>query len=144
MDSAFWIIQGPGWAMIAYLTVAQCSSAISYELGVRMGNQEPESRITAIGVAFWWGLALADLVFYTPLLALGLVAHLLKWGSAAILLAAAFGVTVYWPIASLATVRRARNAKGWSLPKERQYWLVLPVIAAWGLIGLGLLIAGKA
>jgi len=140
--AAFWAIQVPGWVLVAYLAMAQCTAAFSYKLGVRMGTQEPESRVTRVGTAFWWGLAFADLVFYTPVLALGLWGHAVSAGWSAVVLGAALGITVYWPIASLATVHSARGARGWSLPKERQYWIVLPVIALWGLVGLILLWAG--
>lgn len=101
-----------------------------------MGTQEPEERITRVGTAFWWGLALADLVFYTPLLGFGLLGQALGWGWFPPVLAAALGVTVYWTIASLATVAAAQGAPGWSLPKERDYWIVLPIIAGWGLLAL--------
>lgn len=137
---AFWFIQIPGWLLVLYLVVAQCTAAFSYALGVRLGTQEPASRITEVGAAFWWGLAAADLVFYTPLMILGLVGHAAGAGWAPVVLGAALGATVYWPVASLATVWRARGAPGWSLPKERQYWIVLPVIAVWGLAGLLILV----
>lgn len=139
MDSqgfAFWVLQGPGWLLFAYLAVAQCLSALDYDLGVRMGTQEPEERITKVGVAFWWALALGDLVFYTPLLGLGLIGHATGRGWGEVILAAALGITVYWPIVSLATVAKARAAPGWSLPKERDYWIVLPVIVLWAGWGL--------
>lgn len=133
---AFWALQGPGWLLVLYLAVAQCLSAFDYGLGVRMGTQEPAERITPVGVALFWGLAFADLVFYAPLLAAGLLGHLLgaAWGVP--LLAAALGVTVYWPIFCLATVRAARGVPGWSLPKEASYWVVLPAIALWGAWGI--------
>lgn len=138
----FWIIQGPGWLLFAYLVVAQCLSAFCYRLGVRMGTQEPEAQVTRVGVAFWWAIALADLVFYTPLLGAGLAGHWLGAGWGTVALAGALGITVYWPVFCLAVVVRARGAPGWSLPKERQYWIVLPVIALWGAAGLWLLAAG--
>jgi hypothetical protein len=123
-----------------YLVVAQCSAAVSYDLGVRMGTQEPAAKITDVGVAFFKGFAAADLWFYTPLLGIGLTGHALgdDWG--AVLLAAAAGITVYWPLACLVTVRAARGVKGWSLPKERDYWVVLPLIAGWGALALILLL----
>ncbi|WP_170482489.1 hypothetical protein [Ruegeria arenilitoris] len=68
----------------------------------------------------------ADLVFYAPLLGLGLVAHAMAASWAAAVLGAALGITVYWPVACLWTVRAARGTEGWDLPKEEQYWLVLP------------------
>ncbi len=71
-DVWFWLIQGPGWLLFAYLMLAQCTAAISYSLGVRMGTQEPAERVSDVGVAFWKGYAGADLVFCTPLLGLGL------------------------------------------------------------------------
>lgn len=133
----FWFIQVPGWLLFLYLVFAQCVAAFSYRLGVSMGTQEPAEQITEVGAAFFWAFAFADLVFYTPILGLGLVGHSLGSDWAPLVLGAALGITVYWPIVSLATVRAARNAPGWSLPKEGQYWVVLPVIAVWG--GLGML-----
>jgi len=141
MDIGVWIIQIPGWLLFVYLALAQCTAAISYDLGVRMGTQEPSRQITEVGVAFWWGLAFADLVFYTPLLGLGLIGHIFGSTWSGPVLGAALGITVYWPIVSLATVRKARTAPGWSLPKERQYWIVLPVISLWGAVGLWLMSA---
>ena len=139
----FWFIQLPGWALFFYLVYAQCPAAIRYEWGVRMGTQEPVERITEVGKAFWWGLALADLLFYTPLLGIGLAGQAFGSTWALPVLAAALGVTVYWPVACLAAVAAARGAPGWSLPKERDYWIVLPVIAGWaGLALLGLTVTG--
>jgi hypothetical protein len=138
-EFAFWFVQVPGWAMVAYLVVAQCIPAISYDTGVRMGTQEPAECITDVGVAFWKGVAGADLVFYTPLLALGLLGQVYGANWAPLALGAALGITVYWPVMCLWTVVAARGARGWNLPKERQYFVVLPVIALWGLAGLVLL-----
>ena len=133
---AFWFLQGPGWLLLIYLLYAQATSALDYELGVSMGTQEPSSQITEVGAAFWWGFAFGDLVTYIPLLALGLTGHLLskRWGHVA--LAAALGITIYWPVVCLAAITAARNAKGWSLPRESEYWIVLPLIALWAAWGL--------
>lgn len=137
---SFWVVQIPGWILFAYLLVAQCPAAISYTLGIRMGTQEPAERVTEVGVAFWKGYAGADLVFYTPLLGTALVGQIMMASWAELALAAALGITVYWPIACLWTVRAARTASGWRLPKEEQYWIVLPAIASWGAVCLILLL----
>ena len=137
---AFWFIQVPGWLLFAYLVVAQCTAAVSYALGVKMGTQEPAERITDVGVAFFKGYAGADLIFYVPLLGLGLFGHAVGASWSAILLGAALGITVYWPIACLWTVSAARGAKGWDLPKEEQYWMVLPIIGGWAALGLVLIL----
>ncbi len=141
-DTVFWVLQLPGWLLFVYLVVAQCTAAVNYSTGIRMGTQEPAERITEVGVAFFKGYAGADLVFYVPLLGLGLFGHLISASWAIVVLSAALGVTVYWPIACLWTVRAASGARGWALPKEAQYWIVLPVIAGWGGIGLMLLALG--
>lgn len=101
-----------------------------------MGTQEPAATITEVGVAFWYGFAFGDLVFYIPLLAAGLIGHLLgrRWSS--VVLGAALGITVYWPIVCLAAVFGARAAEGWTLENETDYWMVLPIIVLWGVWGL--------
>ena len=53
-----------------------------------------------------------------------------RWGH--LTLAAAAGITVYWPVVCLAAVVAARGAAGWQLGDETAYWIVLPLIAAWG------------
>ncbi|MDH3231625.1 MAG: hypothetical protein OEN55_17690 [Alphaproteobacteria bacterium] len=134
--TGFWLLQGPGWLLLLYLFYAQGIAALDYELGVAMGTQEPAAEITEVGAAFWWGFALGDLVTYMPLLAVGLIGHAAgrAWGRTA--LAAALGITVYWPVLSLAVVVAARDAAGWSLAGERAYWIVLPPIALWAAWGL--------
>ncbi|MGI9389938.1 MAG: hypothetical protein ACR2O1_07780 [Boseongicola sp.] len=139
-DLAFWFIQIPGWVLLLYLVIAQCLPAFSYQAGVRMGTQEPAESITEVGVAFFKGFAVGDLVVYVPLLSVGLIGQIVQADWAQLVLGAALGITVYWPIGCLWAVKSARNAAGWSLPKERQYWAVLPVIALWGLCGLVLLL----
>ncbi len=138
---AFWFLQVSGWLFAAYLIYAQGIPAIDYDYGVAMGTQEPASQITEVGAAFWYGFAFGDAVFYIPLLVVGLVAYSKgrEWGRG--LLVAAMGITVYWPIVCLAAIIAARGASGWSLPKESDYLIVLPIIALWGAWGLWWLMA---
>ena len=139
----FWALQGPGWFLLIYLIIAQGITAFSYDLGVSMGTQEPAKTITAVGVAFSYGFALGDLLIYIPILLFGLIGHALntKWGQ--ITFAAALGITVYWPIVCLAAVVAARDAAGWNLTDEMPFWVVLPLIAAWGAWGLLSLMRGS-
>ena len=51
-------------------------------------------------------------------------------------MAAALGITVYWPIVCLAALVDARGAPGWNIADEVPYLIVLPLIAAWGAWGL--------
>jgi len=131
-----WLLQGPGWLFVIYLVVAQCVSAVRYEAGVRMGTQEPADRITPVGRAFFWGFAFADLVADQPKREQRRVEHPIGAGWTELVLGAGPGITIYWPIVCLAGVCAARGAPGWSLPKEGQYRVALPLIAVWGLAGL--------
>ena len=131
-----WTIHVPGLLLLIYLVVAQGITALDYELGVRMGTQEPAEHISEVGVAFWYGFALADLVIYIPLLLLALVGlrRATRW--ARIVAGAAFGITAYWPIVCLVALVDARGASGWNIRDETAYWVILPVIAAWGIWAL--------
>ncbi len=123
-------VQVPGWLLVLYLLYAQAPAAFDYEFGVRMGTQESAQSITGVGAAFWYGFAFADVVVYIPLLAAGLLGawRHYRWGR--VILGAALGITVYWPIVALAAAVDARDAAGWVID-ETPYWTVLPIIAAW-------------
>ena len=135
-DMNFWLVQVPGWLLLLYLIYAQAIPAFSYEVGVSMGTQEPVEVVSGVGVAFWYGFAFGDLLVYIPLLALGLIGYWTgkSWGR--VLLGAALGVTIYWPVVCLAAVVAARDAPGWNLANETPYWIVLPLITLWGVWGL--------
>jgi hypothetical protein len=133
---SFWALQIPGWLLLIYLIYAQGITAFNYDLGVTMGTQEPAETVTEVGTAFWYGFALGDLLTYIPILVVGLVGHLraVQWWRIA--MAAALGITVYWPIVCLTAMVDARDAAGWNLSNEAPYWIVLTLIAAWGIWGL--------
>lgn len=135
-DISFWILQGPGWLLLGYIIYAQAIPAFDYQLGVAMGTQEAAEHITEVGVAFWYGFALGDAVVYIPLLLAGLIGHWKgqMWGL--VLMAAALGITIYWPVVSLAALVAARDAAGWNIGDETAYWIVLPTITLWAVWGL--------
>ncbi len=134
--SGFWMLQIPGWLLVAYLVYAQVPPAFDYELGVSMGTQEPASRVTEVGAAFWYGFAFGDTVFYVPVLIAGLAGMWVRRAWGRIATAAALGISVYWPLVALAVAVDARGASGWDLGDETAYWIVLPGIALWALWGL--------
>jgi len=135
-SASFWFIQAPGWLLLTYLVFAQGITAFGYELGVRMGTQEPAEKITEVGAAFWYGFALGDLLTYIPILFAGLIGHIRAkpWGR--IVLSAGLGITMYWPLVCLIALVDARDAAGWTITNETPYWIVLPLIACWGAWGL--------
>ena len=138
----FWVLQGPAWFLFIWLIYAQGITAFGYERGVRMGTQESAESITEVGAAFWYGFAFGDLLIYIPILFLGLIGHYRgrHWGNT--MLAAALGITVYWPVVSLATLVDARNATGWELASEAPYWTVCLIVTVWGAWGLSSLMRG--
>ena len=77
---------------------------------------------------------------YIPLLGAGLLGHLrgLPWGR--VVLGAALGITVYWPLVSLAALVAGRDAAEWDVANETPYWVVCLSIALWGLCGLWILL----
>jgi hypothetical protein len=89
-----------------------------------------------VGTAFWYGFAFGDLATYIPLLGAGLIAVWKRMPWAPAVAGAALGITIYWPVVSLAAVIKARDAAGWALGDETAYWIVLPAIIVWGLWGL--------
>lgn len=133
---SFWALQIPGWLLLVYLACAQGITAFDYELGVSLRTQEPAEMITEVGTAFWYGFALGDLLIYIPILLVGLIGHARNapWGRIAI--AAALGITVYWPIVCLSAMVDARGAAGWNFSNETPYWVVLTLISLWGAWGL--------
>ncbi|MDJ0808020.1 MAG: hypothetical protein QNJ78_14455 [Gammaproteobacteria bacterium] len=137
---SFWGLQIPGWLLLAYLIYAQGITAFSYNLGVSLGTQEPAEIITEVGTAFWYGFAFGDLMIYIPVLLIGLIGHFRATEGGVIFMAAALGITVYWPVVCLTAIVDARTATGWNLGDEAPYWVVLPVIALWGAWGLSMLV----
>lgn len=133
---SFWALQIPGWLLLCYLIYAQGISAFSYDLGVSMGTQESATVISPVGAAFWYGFAFADLLIYIPILLAGLIGHFKasRWGE--MVMSAALGITIYWPVVCLAAIVDARGAAGWQLPSELPYWIVLPLITVWGIWGM--------
>ncbi len=139
-SNSFWMLQVSGWLLLTYLIVAQGVTAFGYDFGVKMGTQEPAEKITEVGVAFWYGFALGDLLTYIPILCAGLIGHMRAKAWGGIVLSAALGITVYWPVVCLIALVDARGAAGWSISNETPFWVVLPLIAAWGVWGLRALI----
>ena len=65
---------------------------------------------------------------YVPLLGLGLWTYPLH----PVYLAAALGITVYWPTVCLVAAIGARQTPGWSLD-DRLFQIILPLIILWAL-----------
>jgi hypothetical protein len=142
----FLFLQLTSWIFLAYLFVAQVIPVFDYDIGIAMKTQESIQEVGPIGVAFYKGFAASDALVYLPLMAAGLLLHLAGGHEepSKLLLGAAYGITIYWPVDCLAALEAARGH--WNLPKEAEdeYGMALPVIAFWGFICLVLLLRPAA
>jgi hypothetical protein len=132
----FWVLTGVAIFICVTLPVGQTMSLIDYDLTVAWGLQEPASAVTAMGVVLNKAFAAADTAVYLPLVAIGVVGLWLgkAWGMIA--LAAALGITAYWPIEVLYFIYAARGLPGFTLGHHTVYTLVLlpfVIYALWGL-----------
>ena len=138
--AGFWVLQGVGLLLCVILLAGQTLSLVDYDLTVALGLQEPAGQITDVGVAVNLGFAAADTIVYLPLLAAGLAGLWLgrPWGTVA--LAAALGITAYWPVAVLFMLFFAEDAPGFTFPYLAAYAAGLVPVAVFGLWGLWYLV----
>ncbi len=134
--AGFWVLQGVGLFLCVMLLAGQTLSLVDYDLTVAMGLQEPAGQITEVGVAFNLGFAAGDTIVYLPLLVAGLAGLWLgrPWGAVA--LAAALGITAYWPVVGLFMLFFAEGAPGFAFPYLAAYVAGLVPVAVFGLWGL--------
>ncbi|HEY4774519.1 MAG TPA: hypothetical protein VIH40_06835 [Xanthobacteraceae bacterium] len=135
----FWVLEGVGILLCVLLLAGQTVALIDYDLTVSLGLQEPASEITEIGVIFNKAFGAADTFLYLPLLVIGLVGFWFRrmWGTIA--LAAALGITAYWPIFSLYALYAAIGTPGFTFSRHTSYTFMLvpiSVYALWGLVFL--------
>ena len=126
-------IRLPGWLLLAYLVYSQAFAAVHYQWGVQLGTQDSEAAVSPVGVAFEHALAVANLIWWIPLLAVGLVYYDRKpWGRSALVMALA--LTVYAPLVIFVTAVLTRcSAPEWKVKQTtRFWWWIEPILlVAW-------------
>lgn len=138
-SAGFWVLEGGGVFLCVLVLAGQTMALIDYDLTVSWGLQEPASAVTAVGVALNKGFGAADTVVYLPLLIGGLVGLWFRKAWAVIAMAAALGITAYWPVVSLYTLYAAIGAPGFTFPSHTAYTMILVPIIVYGLWGLTVL-----
>ena len=133
----FFILIVLGFIFLAMLFLGQMMSFIDYEFTVSIGLQESVDVIGEMGVAVNRGFGVGDTIIYIPLLVTGLVGLLIrkKWGLFA--MAAALGITAYWPVVSLFILLFARGTPGFHFTDFTAYTVLLTAFTLYGLWGLG-------
>ena len=136
----FWILIIMGILILLLLFLGQMMSFINYEFTVKMGLQESVNVISEMGVAMNKGFGVGDTVVYIPLLVLGLVGLWIRkeWGI--ITMAAALGITAYWPIVAYVTLVFAKGSPGFHFSNYASYAVLLSIITIYGIWGVVYLI----
>ena len=132
----FWPLMIGGGILAAVFVAGQSVAVVDYERVVAWGLQEPVNDIGITGLAFNLGFAFADTLFYVPILIAGLWSlwHRKAWGLP--VMAAALGVSVYWPLVCTAALIFGHGQPGFGYPAATAY---LPltggsfVYGVWGL-----------
>jgi hypothetical protein len=124
------------------LLIGQTGALIDYDLMVSLGLQEAAHEITEIGVVYNEAFAAADTFVYLPLLVIGLVGlwFQTRWG--VVTLAAALGITAYWPIVALCALYAAIGTPGFNFSNHTLYTAILVPVFVYGLCGLVFLARG--
>ena len=135
-DVGFWALILLATVLFVFLIIGQTLSVIDYDLALNLGLQESEEEIGKVGIAFAKGFAFADTIFYVPILVLGILGLLKgkKWG--AVLMLAALGITVYWPIVHLYAIYIDTEAITLNQEKYISFPIVLGLIIIYGLWGI--------
>ena len=135
-DVGFWALILVATVLFVFLIIGQTLSVIDYDLALNLGLQESEEEIGKVGIAFAKGFAFADTIFYVPILVLGILGLLKgkKWG--AVLMLAALGITVYWPIVHLYAIYIDTEAITLNQEKYISFPIVLGLIIIYGLWGI--------
>lgn len=132
----FWLLILVGVLLNCAYLAGQVYALIDYERTVAWGLQESASDIGVTGMAFNFGFAVADAMFYVPVFLAGLLGLWQRkvWGLMA--LSAALGISVYWPVMSTAAAQFGQGQVGFGYPSPITYLpLTLPsfVYGVWGL-----------
>jgi hypothetical protein len=119
--------------------LGQTMAPISYDFAVSIGLQEAVEEITEVGVAMNKGFGFGDTVVYMPLFIAGIIGLFKRttWGFYC--MAAALGITLYWPVVCMSILVFALGAEGWGFTDYTSYSVLLGIIffyGAWGMIYL--------
>ncbi|MFC1672645.1 hypothetical protein ACFL12_00690 [Pseudomonadota bacterium] len=134
--TGFWVLIAGGLVLNTLFVLGQVYSLIDYERTVTWGLQEPAAEIGNTGMAFNFGFAVADTVFYVPVFLAGLLGLWQRKAWGAVALTAACGVSVYWPVMSTAAAQFGQGQAGFGYPSPIAYLpLTLPsfVYGVWGM-----------
>ena len=132
----FWILMIFGLLILAMLFAGQMMSIIDYEFTVSIGLQESADVIGDMGVATNKGFGVGDTFIYIPLMVMGLLGLWLRkpWGL--LPMAAALGITAYWPVVNMLFLFYAKGIPGFHFTDFTSYTIILSIITLYGIWGI--------
>ena len=133
---SFWILIGFGIILSLLLLCGQTLALFDYDLTVKLGLQESEKEVGAVGISYAKGFGFGDTLIYLPMLLLGIIGLLKnkKWGYFSMF--GAMAITAYWPLVCLYAVLSDRAAITLTNEKYITYSILLPLITIYGLCGM--------
>lgn len=140
---AFWFLIGVGTILNIMYLIGQTMAIINYDFTVSMDLQEPVTEITEVGVALNKGFGLGDTFIYMPLFIAGIIGLIRRSTVGFYMMIGAMGITIYWPVVSLATLYYAKSAAGWRFNDYTSYTIVLSLITLYGIWGFWYLINNR-
>lgn len=134
--ASFWVILIVGLIWGVWLILGQTMSFINYDFTVSISMQESKDIIGEMGVAINKGFGVADTLIYLPLWLAGLVGLWRKKAWGLFLMAAAFGITAYFPVVCLFWLLFARGITDFRFTNFTTYTILLTIFTLYGLWGL--------
>jgi hypothetical protein len=136
----FWFLFITSLIILAWLFIGQMMAFVNYGFTVSIGLQEPVHVIGEMGVAVNKGFGVGDTAAYIPLMIFGLIGLMARKRWSLIIMGAAFGITVYWPVTCMFILLFARGTPGYSFTSFGSYTVVLSIITLYGIWGIWYLI----
>ena len=142
-DIKFWILIVTGSLLAVLLVVGQMLALVDFDLAVIIGLQESVEEVGRVGIAFAKGFALADSLFYLPMLIAGIIGLLKRksWGFYSMF--GSLAITAYWPVVHLYAIYTEKVAIVLSPDKYISYSITLPILTVYGLWGMWYLFKNK-
>jgi len=136
----FRILTGLGILLAFLLLSGQTLALFDYNLTVELGLQESETEVSKVGIAFAKGFGFGDIIISLPLLKAGIIGLLKNKNGGLFSMFGALAITAYWPLVCLYAGLSDRVAITLTSDKYISYSVMLPLIAIYGLWGMGYII----
>ncbi len=131
--AAFWVMSAFLVFAIGFILLGQTGALLDYGFTVRLGLQESSASVGEYGVQVNRAFGLADTLVYLPVLIGALAGLVLRRPWALTALAAAAGLSLYWPVCSTGLLVFLRGVPDFHLVPNPIYWVIFALFILFGL-----------